>query len=65
MRAWGMGTDRRTCRDPGHFSQSRNPGIRRLQSPDFGIENLIHFNLIIRVSTLAVVFVFISLHEGV
>jgi hypothetical protein len=25
--------------NPGHFTQSRNPGNRRLQSPDFGIEN--------------------------
>jgi hypothetical protein len=33
------------------FSQSRNPGIGAIQSRDFGIDNLVHFYVMIIVSS--------------
>jgi hypothetical protein len=36
---------------PDLFPQSRNPGIGWLQSRDFGIDNLVHFYLMITVSS--------------
>jgi hypothetical protein len=47
----GLGIAIPGSRIPGSrtFSQSRNPGIGWLQSRDFGIDNLVHFYVMITV----------------
>jgi hypothetical protein len=44
-------TDFDQSRDPGRFSQSRNPEIRWIRSRDFGIDDLIHFYVVITASS--------------